>query len=372
MLESINRIRSTALVFGTICLLASVAGAIFSGGERFYRSYLFAWLFWLQLGIGSTGLLMISFLTGGEWAARVRRILEAGNRTTLCLAILFIPILVGMRQIYPWTGEPQRHNALYLNVPFFFERAILYLLSWIIFARVLDRTSQRNALARLRTLSAGGLVYYSFSASFASVDWQMSLEPDWFSTIYGMIFGVSQCLVAFAFTLVIFAWIATATGEAGALSKKILRDLGNILFMFIIVWTYLSFMQYLIIWSGNLPEEVNWVARRTHNGWQWPGLLIVLFQFAVPFLLLLFRPVKTHPKMLAAVAFSHRRERRRSLLAGAALALRSFSARLGGRDQSPRHRRPLDHGLSRSARAAPHHDRSGGGPCLMMVTRQET
>lgn len=282
---------------------------------RFFQGYLFAYLFWLQLGFGSTALLMISFLTGGEWGALTRRILEAASRTQLALAALFLPILVGARDIYPWTdaalvaGDPHlKHKALYLNIAFFRARALFYLACWVLVSRVLDSTSQKQFRekgvfykARLRALSAGCLVLYAFSVSFAAMDWQMSLEPLWYSTIYGMIFGVSQLLAAWAFALLAFVWVG-ARGAARAASPKAMRDLGNILMTFVIVWAYLSFMQYLIVWSGNLPEEVVWAKHRVEHGWQWIALLLVAFQFGAPFLLLLFRSVKTRPRALAAVA----------------------------------------------------------------------
>lgn len=313
--QKLRQIQIFSASIGVFCLAIAVIGA-FRDSQSFFRNYLFGYLFWFQIGIGSTGILMITVLTGGRWGSVTRPILEAANRTHLLLTILFAPVLIGLNQIYPWTSkelmesdEILHHKTLYLNAPFFIARTVLYFLSWNIVSRLLSKwIDESNAESKsiyegkLKSLSAGSLVLLGFSVSFASIDWQMSLEPSWHSTIYGMIFGVGQMLAAWGFTVFLFTSLVQNAGLTELLKKKTMRDLGNILLTFVMVWAYLSFMQYLIIWSGNLPDEVTWAKTRTSGGWQWLALMLVAFQFGAPFFLLLFRPIKTHPRALEAVA----------------------------------------------------------------------
>jgi hypothetical protein len=249
---------------------------------------------------------MMYHLTGGRWGKAVRPALEITADSALWIGLFFVPILLGMHRIYPWllpdaAHDPKIvHKSAYLNVPFFCIRAVFYFACWALLRYFLKRWSGDDA--RVRSLSAGGLVLYSLTASFASFDWQMSLEPHWYSTIYGMIYCVAQLLTAYAFGLIIFSIFRGTNDIPGTLKKNTLFDLGNILLAFVIVWTYLSFMQYLVIWMGNLAEEAPWFIHRLHGGWQYLAIILILFQFSVPFAALLFRDIKERVPLLGVIA----------------------------------------------------------------------
>lgn len=311
----VKRFGRVALVAGVVGLAASVAGGVASPA-LFFRAYLFGYLFWLEIALGSLAILMISHLTGGAWGAVVRRFLESALGTVPLLALLFLPLLLGTEELYAWArpgalarDESLVHKAAYLNVPFFVARAALYFAVWLLLAHLLLRWSRRYdetadplILRRLRILSGPGLVGYVLAASFAAIDWIMSLEPHWYSTIFGGLFMVSQGLTGFAFVIFAMALLFEKGRLGEAVAPAHLNDLGNLLLGFVMLWAYFSFSQYLIVWSGNLPEEVPWYLHRFEGVWAVLGLLLVLFHFAVPFLLLLVRDMKRRAGRLKYVA----------------------------------------------------------------------
>ena len=300
-----NRYERPALIVGIVGIAASAIGAVVVT-DQFFRSWMLSSLFWLAIALGALPLLMIHHLVGGKWGFAIRRILEAASRMLPLMAILFIPILFGIHRLYEWShadvvaGDAVlKHKSSYLNVPFFASRAAFYFLVWIWFGWLLnrwsmeqDRTGHISILHRLQKLSGAGLVVYALTITFASTDWVMSLEPHWFSTIYGMMFMVGQVLTTLAFAVAILALLAETPPVSRFLTAETLNDLGNLLFAFIMLWAYLSFSQYLIIWSGNLPEEIPWYLRRSTGGWQWIAIALALFHFAVPFVLLLSGQIK--------------------------------------------------------------------------------
>ena len=314
---SMNRFERPALIVGIVGIAASGLGAVVAT-DQFFRSWMLSSLFWLAIALGALPLLMIHHLVGGKWGFAIRRILEAASRMLPLMAILFIPILFGIHRLYEWShadvvaGDAVlKHKSSYLNVPFFTGRAAFYFLVWIWFGWLLnrwsmeqDRTGHISILHRLQKLSAAGLVVYALTITFASTDWVMSLEPHWFSTIYGMMFMVGQVLTTLAFAVAILALLAETPPISRFLTAETLNDLGNLLFAFIMLWAYLSFSQYLIIWSGNLPEEIPWYLRRSSGGWQWIAIALALFHFAVPFFLLLVRRNKRKLKIVASIALA--------------------------------------------------------------------
>ncbi|MEO5968483.1 MAG: hypothetical protein ABIQ95_01040 [Bdellovibrionia bacterium] len=282
--------------------------------RHFLRSYLFSYLFWADLPLGAFPLLMIYHLTGGKWGAIVRKILEALCDTLPLTAIFSLPILIWISEIYPWmipeiALEPDIiHKKSYLNPQAFALRTLLYFICWLSLNHFLQRRSrpsdnEHSDERRLSVgnISAGGLILFVIAVTFASVDWQMSVEPHWYSTVYGLVYISGQTLQAYAFVLITFSLVSHKKGYLNRFPKEALRDLGNILLTLVMVWAYLSFMQYLIIWSGNLPHEVTWFNHRTQGGWQWLALLLVLFQFLAPFLALLLRGTKDNPLRLTAL-----------------------------------------------------------------------
>jgi hypothetical protein len=311
----LGRARRAALVLGGAALALCAAGA-FANPTQFFRSYLFAYLFWIGIALGCFAIVMLHHMVGGAWGFLIRRLLESGTRTFLPLAALFIPLLFGLPRLYLWAqpatvaADPLlQHKQFYLNPQFFILRAIIYFGAWIILAHFLnkwsfeqDRTANPLLSRRLEALSAPGMVVYGLTITFASIDWVLSLEPHWFSTIYGMLFMMVQTLAAMAFVIVIVMLLANTEPLSRAISPGQLNDLGNLLLTFVMVWAYLSFSQYLIVWSGNLREEIPWYAVRTTGGWAWFAIVLMIFHFGIPFLLLLLRGVKRQVEALAAVA----------------------------------------------------------------------
>ena len=285
---------------------------------QFLRSYLYAYLFWLGLPIGCLSILMIHHLTGGMWGLIARRILEAGTRTLPLLAILFLPLGLGVASLYPWAGPRPKdkayadlldHQALYLNVPFFWARALFYFGTWIILAQVLaslslelDKGEDRRVSRRLRSVSGGGLVLLGLTITFSSFDWAMSLNPRWSSTIYGLIFMLGQVLTAMCFVLLMLSVLGKEAPFDRVAQPTAVHDLGKLLLAFVMLWTYLHLSQFLIIWSGNVPDEVVYYVRRLEGGWAAIGIALVLFHFALPFVLLLSRGLKRNLRLMGYLA----------------------------------------------------------------------
>jgi hypothetical protein len=309
------RLRRVAIVVAIVGGLASAFGA-WQSPVQFYRSYLVAYLFWLGLALGSLAILMINHITGGAWGAVIRRMLESAARTMPLLALLFLPIALGVHELYEW-ARPEavahdavlQHKSLYLNVPFFLGRAVVYFAAWSLVAHFLARWSLIQDGARddrpavwLEQLSRGGLLLLGLTATFASVDWMMSLEPHWYSTIYGFLFMGGCVLGALAFAISMASAVADRPPLSEVITPSTLQDLGKLLFAFVMVWAYFSLSQFLIIWAADLPEEIPWYLRRLNGGWRVLILTIIAVQFVLPFVLLLSRRVKRSAAALAVVA----------------------------------------------------------------------
>lgn len=311
----LDRLQWRSLVVGAVGLLLCLGGALLSPSQ-FFQSYLFAYLFWVGVALGCLAIVMLHHLTGGAWGLVIRRILEAAAMTLPLMAVLFVPLLFGLHDLYLWarpaavaSDASLQHKSLYLNVSFFVIRAVVYFVAWIVMAYLLrrwslrqDQTANPDLSRRLRLLSGPGLALYGLTVTFASVDWVMSLEPHWFSTIYGMLVAIGQWLTGMAFVIVILALLAKSPPLSDVLSPELFHDLGNLLFAFIFIWAYLAFSQFMLIWSGNLTEEIPWYLHRMAGGWKWIALVLIAFHFAVPFLLLLSRDIKRSAGALSAVA----------------------------------------------------------------------
>jgi hypothetical protein len=303
------------LIVGVAGLLLCAAVAVFAP-EVFYRAYLAAFICWLGIPLGSLAILMLHNLTGGGWGRALRPVLEAATGTLLLMAALFTPLLAGLSELYLW-ARPEAvaadrlllHKSQYLNIPFFLGRVGAYFLLWLFLSFILnrwmtqrDRENDNSRLARrLRLISGPGLLVYGLTVTFAAIDWVMSLQPHWVSSIFPVIIAVGQVLAAFAFSIAILGLLARR-GESLRIPADLSQNLGNLLLAFVMLWAYVSFSQFLLIWSGNLPEEVEWYHHRLRGGWEGIALLLVVCQFALPFLLLLSRGIKREPRTLALVA----------------------------------------------------------------------
>ncbi len=312
---SLDALRQRSLIVGVIGLVAAAAGAFISPGQ-FFHAYLLAYLFWLAAALGGLALTMLQHLSGGGWGVVLRRTFEAAARTLPWMALLFVPLVFGLRDLYPWTdttmvaGDPiLREKALYLNAPFFLVRAAACFAVWIGLALLLtrwsagqDRTGDPALAVRMRNTSAVGMVLYFLTMTVAAIDWAMSLEPHWFSTMYGFLFVIGQGLMGLSIAIVVARRLSREAPMSGVFNAGHFHDFGKLLFAFTMVWAYLSFSQFLIIWSANLPEEIPWYQHRMSHGWEYIGLALVAFHFAVPFIVLLSRRSKRNAAILAGMA----------------------------------------------------------------------
>jgi len=312
---NMSTLQRRALIAGIVFLVALLVGVIFDR-RQFFQSYLIGWTFWTGIAVGSIALLMLQHLTGGGWGFVIRRSLEAATRTLPFMAILFVPIIAGSHYIYPWTDyeELAEHPVVqfktpYLNLPFFTVRAVIYFGVWLTLAFLLnkwslaqDRTADNRYTKNMRLLSGPGMVALIFTVTFASVDWYMSIEPEWFSTIYGFIYVAAWSLSALAFVIFVMARLSREEPMRRIVAPLHFHDLGKLLLALVMLWAYFAYSQYLIIWSGNLPEEITWYTARTHGAWGAIIVTIAILHFAAPFLFLLSRDLKRSPGKLVIVA----------------------------------------------------------------------
>ena len=314
----VQKIQTQSLFIGLIAAIASVAGAFLSP-DNFYSAYLSGFMFWLGLSLGCMAILMLYHLVGGAWGTVIRRILESGMMTLPMMFVLFLPILFHLPRLYRWAqpevlSDPKTDPKFvdiahtYLNFNGILTRYIVYFAIWIVMAYFLNKWStEQDSVAgqstlRFRAMSSIGLVIYSLTISFAVIDWVMSLQARWISTIYGLIFVAGEALSAFCFCVVIETILGKRKPMSEYLTDTEVHDHGKLILAFVMVWTYFNFSQWLIIWAGNLPDEIPWYIRRMNGGWENVGLFLVVFQFAVPFALLLSRQLKRKAGSLVRLA----------------------------------------------------------------------
>src|SRR5579864_736924 len=321
----VKRIGQRALIVGVVFSLGALVLA-FTRPDEFYRGYLLGYMDWLGVALGSMAIVMIRHLTGGGWGTVIRRVLGAAMRTLPVLAILFIPIIIGVLQHrnYPWLmpldaiQDPhirehlEKHafvKAAYLNAPGFIIRAIIYIAIWNLLSFLLsmwskqtDKPGAPDNTKRFKAVAGPGLILYGFTISFAAIDWVMSLDPSWISTIFGLIILIGEVLSAMCFAIVVERILYNYKPMSELLRPDFVHDHGKWMLTFVMVWAYFSFSQWLIIWAGNLPGEITFYMLRINGGWGWIGLMLVLFHFAVPFVILLSRPLKRDIRKLVWLA----------------------------------------------------------------------
>jgi hypothetical protein len=304
------------VVFGVIAVVLA-----FIQPQQFYRAYLLGFMLWLGVALGSMAILMIRHLTGGGWGMVIRRILGAAMRTVPLLAALFIPVIVGMKQLYIWARplsevtDKHLHDHLeditktYLTTSGFIYRAVFYFVIWNLLSYLLTKWSKQtdkpgapDPTSRFKTIAGPGLILYGFTISFAAIDWVMSLDPSWISTIFGLVILIGQVLSAMCFAVVVERILFNYKPMSEMLKPDFVHDHGKWMITFVMVWAYFNFSQWLIIWAGNLPAEITFYMTRLHGGWGNIGLILVLFHFAVPFAILLSRPFKRDIRKLVWLA----------------------------------------------------------------------
>jgi hypothetical protein len=293
----------------------------FTRPNEFYRAYLLGFMCWLGVALGSMAILMIRHLTGGGWGMVIRRILGAAMRTLPLLAILFIPVILGMHRLYIWaqpldtiTDKHLREHLeditkTYLTPSGFVIRAVIYFAVWNLSSFLLSKWSKETDHAgspdhtqRFKAVAGPGLILYGFTISFAAIDWVMSLDPSWISTIFGLIILIGEVLSAMCFAVVVERILFNYKPMSEMLRPDFVHDHGKWMLTFTMVWAYFGFSQWLIIWAGNLPSEITFYMTRLHGGWGSIGLFLALFGFAVPFAILLSRPFKRNIRRLVWLA----------------------------------------------------------------------
>lgn len=312
----LGRAQQRSLLIGAVGLVCCLLGGFFNH-TQFFRSYLVAYLLWLGIALGCLAILMLHHLVGGAWGFVIRRLLESGARTFPVLLILGIPFVIGLHPAHAWARAEALNFAsfshfkqIYLSPSFFYIRTAIYFGAWIFLGYILnkwsfeqDRTSEPNRVAiRLQALSGPGLIIYGLTITYASIDWVMSLEPSWFSSIFGMMFMVSQALMAMAFVIIVLMLLSDRKPLSEVLLPSHFHDLGTLLFAFLMLWAYLNFSQFLIIWYGNLIDEIPWYMSRAKGAWAGLAVFLIIFHFVLPFFLLLSRDLKRKKGVLTKVA----------------------------------------------------------------------
>ena len=315
LLPQMERVQKSALFVGVAALAISLIG-LFGNAAHFWQSYLFAFIFWAGLTLGCLGIFFLHNVVGGNWGVAIRRLVEAGLKTLPLIVLLAIPIFFALGTLYKWTDAGYRaehfavgHKAAYLNPTWFIIRTLLYFLIWIASGyRILamanehDRTGDRALFKRIKARSAPALLVFVVTTTLAFIDWIMSLEPDWYSTIYGWMYTVGQVLLTFSFLVAVLVLLSKREPFVSFLTKQHYHDIGNLMLAFTMLWAYMSFAQFLIIWAENLPDEIPWYVRRFSGGWGYIAWTIAIFHFFVPFFLLLLRFVKKNPTRLRTLA----------------------------------------------------------------------
>ena len=304
--SQLDRLQLRAFLVGGVATLLSLVGLVISRAQ-FFHSYLFAWVFWFGLSLGALVLVMLPALTGGKWGAAIRNLAHAAFLTLPMMALLFLPVLFDLHHIYPWSNgalvalAAHTHKAQWFHPPFFIGRSVFYFAILITLALLVHRNLSSKRLGRL---SAGGLIVYVLTMNFASTDWVMSLDLEWHSTIFVVIFMAGQFLSALALMTGLLTRFARHPSLGEMIPTKVFHDLGNLLLAFTVFWTYVSFSQFLIIWSGNLPHEISWYLERSRGGWLWFALVLVAAQFLLPFALLLSREAKRNRERLGRISLA--------------------------------------------------------------------
>lgn len=320
-----GRWQNIALGLGAILSLIVLGAAAFfpEQREQALRGWLLGFIFWGGIGIGSIGILLLQYLTGGAWGVVIRRVAEAASRTLPVIVVLFLPLLFGVHSLYDWatpegiTNELVKHAVEHrgsFQTPMWWGiRAALYFLLWGIMVYLLNKWSLKQdqakdyeesaaLLGQATAFSGPTMVFFVLLVTFAAVDWVMSLDASWFSTIWGLLFVAGWALSCFSFSVIILAWLSERAPMNRVLGKRHFHDIGKLMLALVMVWAYFNFSQFLIIWSGNLPEETTFYLTRTEGGWGVLGVLLIIFHFAFPFVILLSREIKRRPKWLARLA----------------------------------------------------------------------
>ncbi|HEX2836128.1 MAG TPA: hypothetical protein VHW00_24195 [Thermoanaerobaculia bacterium] len=310
----VARWQTPALIAGIIGIIGSAAGFMMNQPE-FFKAWLAPFIFWFLIAAGALAVLCLQYTTGGEWGVLIRRPLGAAARTLPLFLLFGIPVVLGLSHIYEWANHEKvehdlllQQKQLWLNPMGWGIRALVYFALWALWAWRLRQLSlafakDRSPYTELsrRKWAASGLLMIVFTLTFTSVDWVMSLEPKWYSSMFGIAFTVGAGLSAFAFVTFFLTTISNTQAMIDILKPNHFRDLGNLMLAFTMLWAYTNFSQFLLIWYGNIKEETPYYLKRMHGGWGVMATILVLFHFFLPFFMLLMRSIKDRPRTIAIV-----------------------------------------------------------------------
>ncbi len=310
--DLLRRMRGISIAAAVIGIVLCVAGLVIDP-RMFFPSYLVAFMFWTGLSLGSLAFLSLYHLVGGDWGRSLRRPLESAALNIILMAVLFIPIALGASKLYPWWTWTEAdkdlapHKFVFFQHGFFYFRAVLYFALWIVLAVILNVLSTREdasptPMRLIRMVAGPAIALYGISITAASFDWVMSLQPFWYSSMWGLIYVAGQGLTCLAFMVVLMSILRETPPLSRVLSPGVFNDLGNLLLAFTMLYAYTSFSQFLIIWSGDMKDEVAYYMNRTQGIWGVIIVAMVIFHFGIPFALLLSRDVKRNPNLLRKIA----------------------------------------------------------------------
>ena len=309
----IGRAQIPALAIGVLGMAGSAIGFVTNAPE-FYRSWLAPFVFWFLIAAGALAVLCLQYVTGGEWGVLIRRPLGAAARTIPIFLLFGLPLFFGLPHIYEWARPEAAHDPLLQQKQWWLTpsgwgiRALIYFALWAFWAwrirqQSLEFAKTRSPYTELsrRRMAASGLLVMVMTLTLMSVDWVMSLEPKWYSSMFGIAYVVGAGLSAFAFVTFFLTTISRTEAMQGILKPNHFRDLGNLMLAFTMLWAYTNFSQFLLIWYGNIKEETPYYLKRMHGGWGWMALILIVFHFFLPFFLLLMRNIKDRPSTIAVV-----------------------------------------------------------------------
>jgi hypothetical protein len=316
----LKELQSLSLLIGGIGLVVMLLSWMF-GAANFYQGYLIGWLFALSFAAGGLLILCIHNLAHGGWGFLMRRIAEASALTIIPLMILFLPIMFSLDKLYPWAIRDANNISVYasdpvvglklhyLNHGFFWLRYLIIFGLWaggaLLFnkySKLQDETGEIQWRAKMRFMAGPMALIYILTVTIASVDWIMSLEPAWFSSIFGVMTASGHMLTMLTFGIVFLNWLSKWEPIKTAFTAKRQHDLGKLLFAFVVFWTYIQLSQFIIYWHANLPEEITWYMNRQVGGFNGVSWILIMSQFVIPFLVLLSRSTKQNRRSLVVVA----------------------------------------------------------------------
>ncbi len=306
------------VIFGSLAVVGfGISLALARGNEKqFYFSWLVAFMYFLSIALGGLYFVLLQFLSKAGWSAAVRRIAENAMVTLPFLAIFAIPILLGMHDLFHWARPDElardavlRSKAPFLNPTFFLVRMVIYFVVWTLLSAILIRSSfaqdesgDHAITRRLQMVAPPGMALFALTLTFAAIDWLMSLDAHWYSTIFGLYYFAGSVVAIYAFMIVIATGLRNAGIAEGAWRLDHFHDLGKLLFGFVVFWTYMGFAQFFLIWYANIPEETIWFRARLTGSWQNVTILLALCHFVIPFFVMMGRTIKRKPALLRIAA----------------------------------------------------------------------